>query len=70
MSQALVNAFDRDALSGWGAVIHIMYVKPALRLVRTERLQVADLRPRYDGLNAADSTPEGVITRTLKTRMD
>lgn len=24
ISQALVNAFDRDALSGWGAVVHIM----------------------------------------------
>jgi len=35
MSQALVNAFDRDALSGWGAVVHIMYVKPTLRLERT-----------------------------------
>ena len=25
ISQALINAFDRDALSGWGAVVHIMY---------------------------------------------
>ena len=33
MSQALVNAFDRDALSGWGAVVHIMYVAPPLRTV-------------------------------------
>ena len=24
ISQALVNAFDRDALSGWGAVVHIL----------------------------------------------
>jgi len=24
ISQALVNAFDRDAISGWGAVVHIM----------------------------------------------
>ena len=23
-SQALMNAFDRDCLSGWGAVVHIM----------------------------------------------
>lgn len=23
-SQALVNAFDRDALSGWGATVYIM----------------------------------------------
>jgi len=26
-SQALLNAVDRDALSGWGAVVHVMYVK-------------------------------------------
>ncbi|KAK9767768.1 proteasome core particle subunit beta 3 [Basidiobolus ranarum] len=38
-SQALLNAVDRDALSGWGAVVHII-------------------------------TPEKVVTRTLKTRMD
>ncbi|XP_075209917.1 proteasome subunit beta type-3 [Lycorma delicatula] len=24
ISQALVNAFDRDALSGWGAIVHII----------------------------------------------
>lgn len=24
ISQALMNAFDRDAISGWGAVVHIM----------------------------------------------
>jgi len=24
VSQALVNAFDRDAISGWGAVVYIM----------------------------------------------
>lgn len=24
ISQALVNAFDRDAISGWGAVVYIM----------------------------------------------
>lgn len=31
ISQALLNAQDRDALSGWGGVVHIMYV-PLLRL--------------------------------------
>jgi len=25
-SQALLNAVDRDALSGWGAIVHVMYV--------------------------------------------
>lgn len=39
LSQCLMAAVDRDALSGWGAVVHII-------------------------------TPDGVLTRTLKTRMD
>jgi 20S proteasome subunit beta 3 len=39
LSQCLLNAVDRDALSGWGAVVHII-------------------------------TPEGVLTRKLKGRMD
>ena len=26
LSQSLLAAVDRDALSGWGAVVHIMYV--------------------------------------------
>ncbi|KAJ1987183.1 proteasome core particle subunit beta 3 [Dimargaris cristalligena] len=39
ISQALLNAVDRNALSGWGAVVHII-------------------------------TPDQVITRQLKSRMD
>ncbi|KAF8518644.1 20S proteasome subunit beta 3 [Hysterangium stoloniferum] len=39
ISQTLMNAIDRDAFSGWGAVVHVI-------------------------------TPEKVITRTLKGRMD
>lgn len=39
VSQCLLAAVDRDALSGWGAEVHII-------------------------------TPEGTITRTLKTRQD
>jgi len=39
ISQTLLNAVDRDAYSGWGAVVHVV-------------------------------TPEKVITRTLKGRMD
>ena len=26
ISQALMNAVDRDALSGWGATVHVMWV--------------------------------------------
>ncbi|OMJ07554.1 putative proteasome subunit beta type-3 [Smittium culicis] len=39
ISQALLNAVDRDAISGWGAVVYII-------------------------------TPDSVITRHLKSRMD
>lgn len=39
ISQALLNAVDRDAMSGWGAVVHII-------------------------------TPEKIVTRYLKGRMD
>jgi len=39
ISQTLMNAVDRDAFSGWGAVVHVI-------------------------------TPDKVITRTLKGRMD
>uniref|UniRef100_A0A6B2LIG4 Proteasome subunit beta n=1 Tax=Arcella intermedia TaxID=1963864 RepID=A0A6B2LIG4_9EUKA len=39
IGQTLLNAFDRDATSGWGAIVHIL-------------------------------TPEGITTKTLKTRQD
>lgn len=39
ISQAILNAVDRDASSGWGAVVHVI-------------------------------TPEKVITRHLRGRMD
>jgi 20S proteasome subunit beta 3 len=39
LSQALQASVDRDALSGWGAVVHVL-------------------------------TPEGITTRTLRSRMD
>lgn len=39
ISQTLLNAVDRDAFSGWGAIVHVI-------------------------------TPEKVVTRTLKGRMD
>lgn len=26
ISQTLMNAVDRDAFSGWGAIVHVMYV--------------------------------------------
>lgn len=32
ISQALLNAFDRDATSGWGAVVHLMYELKRMRI--------------------------------------
>ena len=32
ISQALLNAVDRDAVSGWGGVVHVMYVCPPCSL--------------------------------------
>jgi 20S proteasome subunit beta 3 len=55
ISQTLLNAADRDAYSGWGAIVHVMYVPK-------QRLHFPPHLP--------DSTPDKVITRTLKGRMD
>lgn len=54
ISQTLLNAVDRDALSGWGALVHVMSVAhpiPLLKLI-------------------CFSTHDKVITRTLRARMD
>ena len=31
IGQALMNAVDRDAVSGWGAIVHIMWVMGVAR---------------------------------------
>jgi 20S proteasome subunit beta 3 len=56
ISQTLLNSVDRDALSGWGAVVRIMYVLDCLVIGSDGRLQI--------------STHDKVITRTLRSRMD
>ena len=33
ISQAMMNAFDRDASSGWGAVVHIIEKDKVLSLI-------------------------------------
>ncbi|KAJ3616479.1 hypothetical protein MTP99_005799 [Tenebrio molitor] len=38
-SQALINAFDRDAISGWGAVVYIL---------EKDKVTVRDLKTRMD----------------------
>jgi 20S proteasome subunit beta 3 len=55
ISQTLLNAVDRDAYSGWGAIVHVMWV--SLPQSKTQH----DFHCR---------TPNQVITRTLKGRMD
>ena len=78
ISQALVNAFDRDALSGWGAVVHVMYARararrPAAAAAAAARCNANVRRWPLSwrrGGRAGRSTPTAVITRTLKTRMD
>ena len=54
ISQAMVNAFDRDASSGWGAVVHII-----------EKDKVS-----WHSLDNVMTFSVQVTTRTLKTRMD
>jgi 20S proteasome subunit beta 3 len=59
ISQTLLNAVDRDAYSGWGAIVHVMCV--------VFRLFVSLGCPLIYLLH---STKDKVITRTLKGRMD
>ena len=56
ISQAMMNAFDRDAASGWGAVVHII-----------EKDKVSgDVLDSF----VSDTFSVQVTTRNLKTRMD
>lgn len=57
ISQTLLNAVDRDAFSGWGAVVHVMCV-----LFQNPLFRIALILPHR--------TKDQVITRTLKGRMD
>jgi len=58
ISQTLLNAVDRDAYSGWGAIVHVMSVLPAPACF----LSLIPFPPH--------STKDKIITRTLKARMD
>lgn len=58
VGQALLNACNRDALSGWGAIVHIMYVH-YLCIPVSSYLCVCIY-----------SCPDRVITRHLKSRQD
>jgi len=58
ISQTLMNAVDRDAFSGWGCIVHVMFV--FLKLIL--------LIPCLTFIS--HRTKDKVITRTLKARMD
>lgn len=58
-AQALVNAFDRDAMSGWGAIVHIMYVTFLLRV-----------NQNYLHFLCHFSEKDKITSRKVKTRMD
>ena len=57
ISQAMMNAFDRDAISGWGAIVHIIEKDKVTQLDSSTNVLSSDLIFQ-------------VTTRTLKTRMD
>lgn len=62
ISQALINAVDRDAMSGWGAVVHIMLVFHTFFTIYISLL----FTYKYLFFSEKDK----VTTRHLKTRMD
>lgn len=57
ISQTLMNAVDRDAYSGWGCTVHILYVYLPYWVFEA-------------ALTFYCRTKDQVITRTLKARMD
>ena len=62
ISQTLMNAVDRDAYSGWGCIVHIMFVFSYYSLLFSSSIFFSDLY--------FFRTKDQIITRTLKGRMD
>ena len=60
ISQTLMNAVDRDAFSGWGCIVHVMFVFSRSILLSSSSFY----------LTYFFRTKDQVITRTLKGRMD
>jgi len=53
MSQAFLNAVDRDAISGWGVVTYIMYFLPSICVIADinstkDQIIKRDLKGRMD----------------------
>lgn len=60
ISQTLMNAVDRDAFSGWGCIVHVMFVFSYVSFFFTNSfLSTYFCR-----------TKDQIVTRTLKGRMD
>ena len=78
LAQCLLASVDRDAMSGWGGVVHIMYALWRGVVVEGLCCTVQCCRAVLGGelvdspfrLLAFHSTPKAIITRTLKGRQD
>lgn len=68
ISQAMMNAFDRDAVSGMGAVVHIMYVSAYFTCTTFGYYYY--WWALFDIGFACYSEKDKVTTRRIKTRMD
>ncbi|XP_077315550.1 proteasome subunit beta type-3 isoform X3 [Lithobates pipiens] len=64
ISQAMLNAVDRDAVSGMGVVVHIIYSR------RGQELPLMSAVRREAGRCSVRREKDKVTTRTLKARMD
>jgi len=82
ISQVLLSAVNRDAFSGWGAVVYIMYAQRSLHLLINLELVVVvvvvvvvvalscELLTGRACLLLLRRTPDEVITKEIKCRMD
>lgn len=70
ISQVLLNALDRDALSGNGAVVHVMCVAPFSCRSPSALPEDVALTPPARSHTRLNSTQKDVTTRYLKGRQD
>lgn len=70
--QSMVSALGRDALSGWGAVVHVLYASS----IAATAMQRVPFFARTDSFHTCvcahthRSHEHGLKTRTIRTRMD
>ena len=79
VSQCLLSGMDRDALSGWGAVVYVMCARMRSPLLSTSMPAVMPCLHAHSqvllllwltSLLCACRTKDKVVARTLKGRMD